>query len=171
VNCSHDTGTFHRVASYMRKRMNTGEWMWWTLTILNIILIFVFRFQYNLFFWQTECVRNGLHDFLITLYKFLYLKGFHFPVTAYKTNESWLFNYRGSYVTFITQNIHAQQEPCKWFWCLVLHGLMGSPGVNCSELFWHQGLWNHDLHDLHLGIFQHTLSLSIRWGWVVRNNN
>jgi hypothetical protein len=25
VNCSHDTGTFHRVASYMRKRMNTGE--------------------------------------------------------------------------------------------------------------------------------------------------
>jgi hypothetical protein len=43
--------------------------MWWTFPTLHKTLFFVFWFQCNLFLTNRTCVRNGLCDFLITLYK------------------------------------------------------------------------------------------------------
>jgi hypothetical protein len=53
VNCFRDTGTLHRVASNMRKRVNacnTECGGYFLHLIYNIVFFFVFWFQCNLFF-------------------------------------------------------------------------------------------------------------------------
>jgi hypothetical protein len=70
VNRFRDTGTLHRVASNMKKRVNVciaergGHFQH-----LTGHCFFVFWFQCNLFFWQIKHAGNGLLEFLITLYK------------------------------------------------------------------------------------------------------
>jgi hypothetical protein len=45
------------------------RWTRWTFPKCNIKLFFVFWFQWNLFFTNRTCARNGLRDFSIILYK------------------------------------------------------------------------------------------------------
>jgi hypothetical protein len=85
VNRFRDTGTVHRVASNMRKRENVC-WTRWTFPTLNITLFFS---GFNVIYWLTTCVKNGLREFSSIILQIPTCRGEH--TACFKKSYIYIF--------------------------------------------------------------------------------